>query len=86
MELQGYYTHGRHPYDPNSIEDQNLVKKYRNKYGGKCQAITIWTEKDVEKRRVAKENNLNFKEFWSSDEAKKFIDYIQFNKTKNTEI
>ncbi len=42
--------------------------------------------KDVEKRRVAKENNLNFKEFWPLDEAKKFIDYIQFNKTKNTEI
>lgn len=42
----------------------------------KCQSITIWTIKDVEKRNCAKENNLNFKEVWSLKEGKEFIDKL----------
>lgn len=45
--------------------------RYKEKYGPKCQAITIWTIKDVEKRNCAKEHKLNFKEVWSLDEGKK---------------
>ena len=76
IELQGYYTHGKHPYDPNSIEDQILVERYKSKYGPKCQAITIWTIKDVEKRNCAKEHNINFKEVWTLDDGKQFIDQL----------
>ena len=76
IELQGYYTHGKHPFDPNSIEDQILVEKYKEKYGADCQAITIWTIKDVEKRNCAKEHSLNFKEVWSLNEGKDFIDQL----------
>ena len=76
IELQGYYTHNTHPYNPNSILDQVLVERYKDRYGPKCQAITIWTSKDPEKRECAKRNNLNFKEIWNLEEGKKFIDNL----------
>ena len=76
IELQGYYTHNTHPYNPNSILDQVLVERYKERYGTKCQAITIWTLKDPEKRECAKRNNLNFKEIWNLEEGKKFIDNL----------
>lgn len=44
---------------------------YRYKYY--LNAIKIWTIKDVEKRNCAKEHNLNFKEVWSLQEGKEFI-------------
>ena len=76
IELQGYYTHNTHPYNPNSVLDQVLVERYKEKYGAKCQAITIWTIKDPEKRECTKCNNLNFKEVWSLEEGKTFIDFL----------
>ena len=76
IELQGYYTHNTHPYNPNSISDQVLVERYKERYGPKCQAITIWTLKDPEKRDCAKRNHLNFKEIWNLEEGKKFIDNL----------
>ena len=82
IELQGYYTHNTHPYNPNSISDQVLVERYKERYGPKCQAITIWTSKDPEKRDCAKHNHLNFKEVWSLEEGKKFIDNLFENHCK----
>ena len=82
IELQGYYTHNTHPYNPNSILDQVLVERYKERYGPKCQAITIWTLKDPEKRECAKRNNLNFKEIWNLEEGKKFIDNLFENHCK----
>ena len=76
IEYQGYYTHNTHPYNDNDIEDRKKVEEYKEKYGPECQAITIWTIKDVEKRNCAKKHNLNFKEVWNINEAKKFIDSI----------
>ena len=82
IELQGYYTHNTHPYNPNSISDQVLVERYKERYGPKCQAITIWTLKDPEKRDCAKRNNLNFEEIWNLEEGKKFIDNLFENHYK----
>lgn len=73
IELQGYYTHGKHPFDPNSNEDLQLIEYYKKKYGEDCQPITIWTIKDVEKRNCAKKHNLNFKEVWSLEDGKNFV-------------
>ena len=73
IELQGYYTHGKHPFDPNSNEDLQLIEYYKNKYGEDCQPITIWSIKDVEKRECTKRNNLNFKEVWSLEDGKNFV-------------
>lgn len=76
IEVQGYYTHGDHPFDSQSQSDLNLVQKYKERYGPNCQAITIWTIKDVEKRECVQKNNLKFKEIWTLDEGKKFIDFL----------
>lgn len=73
IELQGYYTHGKHPFDPNSNEDLQLIEYYKKKYGEDCQPITIWSIKDVEKRDCAKSNHLNFKEVWSLEDGKNFV-------------
>ena len=73
IELQGYYTHGKHPFDPNSNEDLQLIEYYKKKYGEDCQSITIWSIKDVEKRDCAKRNHLNFKEVWSLEDGKNFV-------------
>lgn len=73
IEFQGYYTHGKHPFDPNSNEDLQLIEYYKKKYGGDCQPIIIWSIKDVEKRDCAKEHNLNFKEVWSLEDGKNFV-------------
>ena len=67
IEVQGYYTHGKEPYNPNYINHQILVEKYKERYGPNCQAITIWTIKDVEKRNKAKENNLKYLEIFHKD-------------------
>ena len=73
IELQGYYTHGKHPFNPNSNEDLQLIEYYKKKYGEDCQPITIWSIKDVEKRNCAKSNHLNFKEVWSLEDGKNFV-------------
>lgn len=73
IELQGYYTHGKHPFNPNSNEDLQLIEYYKKKYGEDCQPITIWSIKDVEKRDCAKRNHLNFKEVWSLEDGKDFV-------------
>ena len=73
IELQGYYTHGKHPFNPNSDEDLQLIEYYKKKYGEDCQSITIWSIKDVEKRDCAKRNYLNFKEVWSLEDGKNFV-------------
>lgn len=65
--------------------DDLILKILSNKCGPKCQAITIWTIKDPEKRECAKHNHLNFKEVWDLYEGKEFIDYI-YNEFKNINV
>ena len=79
IELNGSWTHGNHPFDSLSEEDQNKLKEMKvkavnSKYYNN--AIKNWTERDVNKRNKAKENNLNFKEVWSLKEGKEFIDKL----------
>ncbi len=75
LELQGTWTHGKHPYNPESIEDQGILMEWKNRntryYDN---AIRCWTISDVKKRNKAKENNLNFHEVWSLNDGKKLID------------
>ena len=79
IELNGTWTHGKHPYNHNS-EDKALLEKMQAKAlsGHKyyLNAIKTWTIYDVNKRETAKRNNLNFKEVWSLQEGKEFIDYL----------
>lgn len=70
IELQGYYTHGKHPFNPNNNEDIKRLNKLKEKYqtGQHPQyknAIITWTKGDVLKRNKAKDNNLNYIEIFN---------------------
>ena len=77
IEYNGLWTHGGHPFNENNQEDidkLNLWKSKNTKYYNV--AIKVWTDLDVRKRTIAKNNNLNYKEFWNLNEAKQFIDSL----------
>ena len=80
IELNGSWTHGSHPYNSNSEEDKALLEKMQtNALSGHkyyFNAIKTWVERDPYKREIAKQNNLHFKEVWTLDEGKKFIDEL----------
>lgn len=78
IELEGHWTHGNHPYTENSIEDQKKVEEWKSKHTKYYDnAIRTWTILDIHKRATAINNNLNYKEVWSLDEGKKFIDTLK---------
>ena len=85
MELNGTWTHGKHPYIQDNPEDQNILNHWieRSKeHPFYITAILTWTEADVKKRNTAKKNNLNFKEVWSLEEGKEYIDKIYIEKNR----
>ena len=66
IECNYSWTHGFHPYDKDNKEDQIKLNKWiskKTKYYDN--AIKTWTIRDVNKRNIAKENKLNYKEFFS---------------------
>lgn len=71
IEFNGTWTHGFHPFDPESPADnmrlEFLIEKAKtSKYYR--QAVYVWTVLDPRKRETAKVNGLNFLEVWSVDE------------------
>lgn len=81
IEVNGYWTHGSHPFDSTNINDLNKIKIWNKKYDNGNhplykRAIEGWTIFDVKKREYAKKNNLNFKEVWNLEEGKEFIDKL----------
>jgi hypothetical protein len=77
IEFNGSWTHGPHPFDPLNKDDINLLKKWKlknTKYY--CIAINTWTIRDVNKRNIAKYNNINIKEFWKVSELVNFLKEI----------
>ena len=68
IEIQGIWTHGQHPFNSNSIEDINKLNEWKlknTKYYDS--AIQTWTVSDVTKRNIAKRNNLNYLEIFSTN-------------------
>lgn len=74
IELNAHWTHSSAPFDSNNEEHQKLLEEWQEKAKTSqfyANAIQTWTERDVEKLRVAKENNLNYKMvYW--DEYKEY--------------
>ena len=80
IELNGNWTHGKHPFSSTSKEDLYIVEEWKERskeHPYYSNAIKTWTIYDVKKRNYAKEHNLNFKEVWSLEEGKDFIDSLQ---------
>lgn len=76
IEYQGHWTHGNFPYIENDMCKQQLQiwkqKVQLSKFYKT--AIHVWTELDVTKRNMAKQNKLNWLEFFH---YKDFIDWYE---------
>ena len=74
IEVQGFRTHGDHPYNKKSEEDAQTVKKLNDEYlSGKKFSNGIlytWTKVDPYKRYIAKKNNLKYLELFPKDLTK----------------
>lgn len=68
VEIQGCWTHGGHPFDENNKNDIKKLEDWKLKNSNfYMSAIDTWTNKDVIKRNVARENNLNYLEIFSKN-------------------
>ena len=64
IELNAHWTHGGHSFDKNNEDDIKKLNEWKEKSKTSKfyeNAIIVWTQRDVEKQRVAKENKLNYK-------------------------
>ena len=64
IELNAHWTHGGKPYDPEDKECQEKLKLWQEKAKQSKfyeNAIKTWTERDVKKQQIAKQNHLNYK-------------------------
>ena len=64
IELNAHWTHGGKPFDPDDIQCQEKLKIWQEKAKQSKfyeNAIKTWTERDVKKQKIAKENHLNYK-------------------------
>ena len=68
IEIQGSWTHGKHPFNPDDKKDNeklNYWKSKDNEYYNN--AIYTWTDLDVRKRVCARDNHLNYLEIFSNN-------------------
>ena len=69
IEIQGSAFHGPEPFDELNENHQALITKLLNRDTSYAlRQIDQWTIKDVEKRKIAKENQLNFFEFYKTSQ------------------
>ena len=74
MEYNGSWTHGGEPYNSRKIKHRNILSTWNSKNNSYYDlAIKVWTVKDPEKRRVAKQNELRHIEFWNLDQVQNWV-------------
>jgi hypothetical protein len=79
IEYQGIWVHGKQPFDPRDEQHIQILNKWKQKAINSQfykNAINIWTVTDPLKRQTAKENNLNWIEFFTLEE---FIEWFKNN-------
>lgn len=68
IEYQEHWTHGKHPFDKNNIEDLNILEKWKSLGTHKEQykhAVEIWSKRDPYKRGITKNNGIIILEFFT---------------------
>jgi len=75
LKYNGFWSHGQHPFLEDNIDDIEKLKLWDSRSEKKIyiNAINVWVIRDPLKRKIAKENNLNYVELWTIKEAKLFI-------------
>lgn len=70
IEYNGTWTHGFRPYDPNDMEcqkDAEILRRKAETSDYYKNALYNWTVRDVKKRKIAKDNHLNWLEFFNME-------------------
>lgn len=71
IEYQGTWSHGGQPFNPNIKKHKEILLDWENRSKNSKyykNAIETWTKKDPLKRKIAKENNINYLEFFNLKE------------------
>ena len=76
IECNFHWTHGGHHFNKNNIKD--IITKCKWNFNAKTSkfyknAISTWTERDVNKYNIAKKNNLNYLVFYTEKEFKDYF-------------
>ena len=92
IELNFYWCHGYEPFNRRKLAHRKIIEQWNQKskeldFKGdpKIQfayAIKIWTEKDPLKRKIAKENNLNYLEFFKIKDFMDWFDNVPYSKKR----
>ena len=70
IEYQGFWTHGNEPFDESNKEHIKIIEKWKVKNTIQYnKAIDDWTRRDPLKRQTAKENGLNWIEFFNINDC-----------------
>ena len=74
IELNTHWTHGEEPYDETNPKHQKIRAELQEK--AKTSkfyevALKVWTEVDVLKQRIARENNLNYEVIYGKYDYKR---------------
>jgi len=78
IECNYHWTHGYHPYNPDNEKDKLLLEAWQSKNTEYYKnAITTWTIRDVNKRKIVKQNNLNYIEFWNINELINWVENFE---------
>ncbi len=81
IEINGYWSHGKHWFNKNSKEDvkklSSWIEKANNGHKQYKNAINVWTIKDVKKLQTAKKNKLNYIVIWKFEDIDKFFSNLK---------
>lgn len=83
IEYQGTWLHGEEPFDNNNENHLKIIEQWKQKANEidfknesksmYLHAIEVWTKSDVKKRNWAKENNLNWIEFFNLEQFMEWL-------------
>lgn len=75
IELQFSWTHGSKPYDENDKDCIDLVESWIRNGSDFCREAALnYTQRDTKKRQTAKENKLNYLEFFYEEDFMSWLD------------
>lgn len=78
IELNFHWTHGKEPFDENNIEHQKILEQWKSKNNKFYNiAIDVWTKRDIEKIKIAKQNQLNYLVFYTIGELINWLESIK---------
>lgn len=83
IEFQGSYYHNKRPFK-GTEEDLVEYEKLSNSGIQKSRIANVWRYKDTKKREIAKNNNLNFLEYWEKPYENSQLEFDPIKRWKAT--